>query len=565
VAGIADTREMEGHGRAVPRAISRGLGIWPHALALLGLPLAAHLTFSSLGFNPTDDGFILAYSRRLLDGQVPHRDFISIRPVGSALLHAPWLLFGSHAFWVARLAVWFEVALIAWAWTRVVGQATGRPSGSREIVLGTLIAFVMTSFTFPVMPWHTLDAVALASVGLLLGSSASGVRRALGYGLLGASALCRQNFLPVAPLAALVMGHRRDRGVGIAAIAPLALYGGYLVSTGALVPAWEQMKSQAGLEATGVRAYLAGPVAWGLIAGAVSALLQEAWPGRDAAAARWRPLLGSLLPWGLVFGAASTMMSATGEYIHVASFLLFGAALGRTLVVTARHGPAHPSSRIGWLALVVAWCASLSIGLNSPALAAGLLATVLLAPAWDFGITWSTRARAATRLAAAAGVAAAFVVVWGTARQCVIYRDGPATELTQPLDRVLPGGAGLRTNPQTFALMSDLALAVDRTRGTHAVVADFPAYWVRAAQRNPVSIDWAQSTELNTPALKARVIGDLEALRGHGCIVAQKVAAGPFAESATPVAADDSYYFVLSYVRTHFRRTGGTRWFDVYE
>jgi hypothetical protein len=41
---------------------------------------AAHLLYSSLGLNPTDDGFTLAYARRILDGQIPHRDFVIIRP-----------------------------------------------------------------------------------------------------------------------------------------------------------------------------------------------------------------------------------------------------------------------------------------------------------------------------------------------------------------------------------------------------------------------------------------------------------------------------------------------------
>src|SRR5206468_857052 len=53
------------------------------------VPLAAHALLSPLGFNPTDDGFVLAYSRRILLGQVPHRDFIMIRPALSPLLHAP--------------------------------------------------------------------------------------------------------------------------------------------------------------------------------------------------------------------------------------------------------------------------------------------------------------------------------------------------------------------------------------------------------------------------------------------------------------------------------------------
>ena len=49
-------------------------------LLLLGIPLVLQLAYSWMGFNPTDDGFILAYSRRVLNGQIPHLDFISHSP-----------------------------------------------------------------------------------------------------------------------------------------------------------------------------------------------------------------------------------------------------------------------------------------------------------------------------------------------------------------------------------------------------------------------------------------------------------------------------------------------------
>jgi len=32
------------------------------------------------GFNPTDEGLVVGYGRRLLDGDVPHRGFIFSRP-----------------------------------------------------------------------------------------------------------------------------------------------------------------------------------------------------------------------------------------------------------------------------------------------------------------------------------------------------------------------------------------------------------------------------------------------------------------------------------------------------
>ena len=84
------------------------------AFVLLASTLS-HLLFSQLGFNPTDDGFILAGSRRILDGQVPHRDFISIRTAGSHFIHAPFVLFGGdYVFWISRYFVWFQFACIAW-------------------------------------------------------------------------------------------------------------------------------------------------------------------------------------------------------------------------------------------------------------------------------------------------------------------------------------------------------------------------------------------------------------------------------------------------------------------
>src|SRR5919199_1538178 len=84
---------------------------------LLIVPAVAHLLLSWRGFSPTDDGFTLAYSRRILEGQIPHRDFIIIRPFVSPLIHTPVVLFGGdYTYWVSRFFVWFEFACTSWAW-----------------------------------------------------------------------------------------------------------------------------------------------------------------------------------------------------------------------------------------------------------------------------------------------------------------------------------------------------------------------------------------------------------------------------------------------------------------
>ncbi len=65
------------------------LGFAAALLFLIPVSLLSHVLFSWIGFNPTDDGVVLAATRRLLIGQVPHLGFISIRPAVSSLLWLP--------------------------------------------------------------------------------------------------------------------------------------------------------------------------------------------------------------------------------------------------------------------------------------------------------------------------------------------------------------------------------------------------------------------------------------------------------------------------------------------
>ncbi|HNY56128.1 MAG TPA: hypothetical protein PKI86_10890, partial [Chitinophagales bacterium] len=61
-------------------------------LFILIVAAICHILFSKYGFNPTDEGFVLSASNRILHGQIPHVDFSSVRPLGYAYLHIPELL-----------------------------------------------------------------------------------------------------------------------------------------------------------------------------------------------------------------------------------------------------------------------------------------------------------------------------------------------------------------------------------------------------------------------------------------------------------------------------------------
>lgn len=539
-------------------------------LALVLIPLIAHAAFSTLGFNPTDDGFVLAASRRLLAGEVPHRDFIAIRPVGSAVLHLPWLMIGGDAtFWLARGAVWFEFALIAWAWTLIARQLAGRVGTLRERMFAMGLAFMLTSNMFPIMPWPTIDGIAFISLGLWLAIQPGSGRKAVGYLLIGASALFKQNFLVVIPVAIVLLGDGRKRGAWVAAIAPVAGYATCMLLLGAAPAAWEQLTTHTQLLLPGVVAYTGNP--WSFAGMAIG--LAIAWSLRRAedVDVGVRRAWTAALVAALVLAAAFTLsrLSHLFSFDFGVSFLLFGAVLGAVVPFLFARGAPDGALPTGMLALLVAWSASISIGNNTPALAAGVLASPLL----ELALRPSTRRDPSRRhlvmiRAGFATAALACAVGWADARLNRIYRDQAASHLVWPLGRAMPGGRFIRTNSNTYDLMADLQRAVILTHGRKfAVIVDFSAYWVTSPQRNPLSSDWPQIVEVGTPALIGRIENDVEQLRGRGCIIVQKVDVTRIASTFRSIEVMDvnHYYGLGQYVRENFHRTDGTKWFDIYE
>src|ERR671921_1624312 len=133
---------------------------------LLVVPTLAHLLFSWRGFATVDEGFTLAYSRRILEGQVPHRDFIIIRPFISPLLHTPFVLFGEYTYWASRFFVWFQFACISWAWVCIADRAFGNPFDNATKPFVALASFAASVHYFVLTAWHTVDGLFLASIGV---------------------------------------------------------------------------------------------------------------------------------------------------------------------------------------------------------------------------------------------------------------------------------------------------------------------------------------------------------------------------------------------------------------
>jgi hypothetical protein len=541
-------------------------------LVIAVVPTLLHLVLSRYGFSPTDDGIVLAAARRVVDGQLPHRDFIWVRPALSAWLHAPEILLGGvYTYWLSRWFVCLQLGAIAWAWVRTAEQLQRRPLPLPERLGLAVLALMLSLHTFPLMAWSSIDAMFLASLGICAIASRRPRLVWVGYAALGSSVLCRQGF-GLVPLFALVLfGDWRKLRYVLAAGAAGGTYVAAMAIEGALFGMLHQVTAAGSVRERGLDVYILDPlVSWGVLGGFLTLVLLSA--GSRAGPALRRPIL-----WRTVGAAAALAMMLRmtvalrpgQDYVFGDSFLLFAFVLGTVLAMLLRRQPSDaPLLRLGALALMVGWSVGLSIGWTSPALASGALAVFC----W---FLWRARVEdlllasgrpALLRYASIAGLTAFAVFNGYVARTRAIYREPPVAEIKAPLDEVLPGGALLKTNQRTHAFLTDLKHAVDGIEATgkrYAIVPDVPGWWPSAAQPNPIAVDWAYPMEAPSPELQAQLTSSLDEKRGTLIALVQKVSAELLHERFEPL--DSSYCTLLEHVRTSWNKTGETRYFDLYE
>lgn len=521
----------------------------------------AHASYSRLGFNPTDEGYMLSASRRLLDGQVPHRDYITLRPPGTHLLHAHLLLWtGDRLLLWSRLVAWLELAAIAWGWL-LLAEACFGPMPLAARLCGAFAALAAGAHTFPMMPWNTIDGTLFLTAGACLrlpGPHDRGDRRLAGAVLLGASVLFRQSFAPFVPALLLMTGAAREPAAWALAAAPGLLYAGFLAAAGAWSDAWMQLTSHrdSWTQFFAMRGHLrsmALPFLLALLGGIPAHRVRPGRPWERLAAAG--PIAALLIClWHLADDADGARLG----------WGAFGAVLGLLPPLALGGAPAREPLRAALLALAVGWGVSVSEGWPTPALASGALVCVLLAAACRI-----ERSAGGRPLLAGAGAAAALLVSLVTldsARRMHVYRDLPAPLLRRDLGDALRGGRGILTGEPTHRLMSELRSLADAAarRGKRsAIVPEFAQFWTTSPSPNPLSCDWPCDAELAQSALRSRVLSEVDRAHGTTVFLVQKHWSHlrPFA--AVPCLPGESA--VRDHIRGRFRKVADGADFEVYE
>ena len=494
-----------------PRALRR---LRRTLVVLVALALAGWVfrSFGDIGFNPTDDGYVIAQSWRILHGAVPHRDVISPRPLGSAYLHALDFAVPLPLMEASRLLATGQIVLYSMLLAALVYDLSpGRWSPAQ--LVGAVGSVLVNLHSFPLMAWMTVDALTLAAAGFLLLGVGLARRRVdrvyLGLVLIGGATLMKQSFAPVGAVALLWISRdgrrRRVASVGrllraaAVLVMPMVVYAGAIACAGGL----DAMRTQLGgaappkhwfptLHAHDLPMLAAVAVAFGGLQ--IIERLETRGAGR----------LGSLAVTASValaaFGSLDVFVVALGG--HLAYYGTWGIGLFWMLLLAVAIdvvGRRVADERM-LAVLGLAWASTLSWGYAVPNLLGGTMALALLR------LLWSTRLAARLyrgflgELAAAAVAVAALTVVVQTfvpARLRRVYFEAPAAELTSAAGDAIPAFGRIRTDERTGTYLRQMLSCLRRfPAGRVAVVPDNPFLYPALGMANPLPIDWLWPAEL---------------------------------------------------------------------
>jgi hypothetical protein len=500
---------------------------------ILILAWVCHYLFSAYGFNPTDEGFVLSSSSRLLNGQIPHVDFSSVRPLGYAYLHIPELLFSpSQFFLTSRFVFWMETALIACLWIQFVESRLKLSFTALQRYALMLITFIFNVHYFPNAVLHTIDGLLMALIGFRI-LSAQHRYSFTGFIFIGFAALCKQNYILLLPAALLLTGKQSLLRNLFAGLLPIGIYVAYVVLHNGWNDLITQLSGHRELIKVGILHYLFN---YFFISGLLLALLVRKFDFP-------KPFFLTAMLLGL------SALMLTNRYHGSAGFFVFGALAAELF---KRH-QSRAEKVATLLTLLLAWSVSISVGYNTPALFNGSILTFLILKYYDGklpNIKWIT-----------ASLTLVICIVFYISRTTNIYRDAAAKELAYPLDGIVQGASGIYTNKHTYAVLKELD-SLKTALPELTVVPDFTACAIPDAPYSKIRTEWPNKTEIPNDRILAKVTEGIEN-DSSAVFLIPLYQTALLKDGFTPLENNGMDYPIVRFIRTNFPKVRYTSYFEI--
>ncbi|MDA3820810.1 MAG: hypothetical protein PF590_10165 [Candidatus Delongbacteria bacterium] len=478
------------------------------------------------GLNPSDDGLVLAQSWRIILGQVPHLEFISIRPVGSGVLHSIHFLLPFPLEINARYFVLFQFFVIAFSWVQFFRLKSNFKHEIPNIYKLSLliIAWVCTIYNHYLFPWSTIDAIFWSSIGFYLTERSFNIRRqtiCLALGLLAfvLAALSRQTFAVITIIGWLWVAIRLYRkkawkaGLIAAAIGilPILSYAIVIAMNDAGRAFLTQMTGCTEFYDTAVipfyNHFTTNNMKWiniAIISMAVLVGIGKRLSTRlysfiaTLPAMRMLFLLETALVLYMLYGIPEYFINAESRDIYTLSFRAFWILLDILLISILVQGNKFNACIPALFGMLVAWTGTISRGANTPILSLGILVISIL---YVYLIKYQDALLLKQKWIRVVlpAIALLYLITGTISQQNINYRDVSIDEQTHNLKNIHPDYGKIKTNKHTYAYFEEIDSLISNYKNsdTHIVFLPdnaiiYPVYRLK----NPLSVDWPQDGEL---------------------------------------------------------------------
>jgi hypothetical protein len=556
--------------------LTKDILIWGSSVLLLIIIYVLFDIPSKEGFNPSDDGVILAQSYRILHGQIPHLEFISIRPVGSAVFHllnylSPLPLIISSRWFV--LVEYYLIGLFLVLILRNLTRSSKFITWKNEYaILLTVFAFLMSQNHYNLYPWTTIDAVMWIMMALVGLSRLTRVDSERNRSWLSAvlvvggsvfSALSRQTFaLPALIMLVLwLVITLRSRQylslfVGIAVgLTPVLPYFILLTVNGGFDDFIQQMTGRTEFWETGVvtfwKSFWNSPFLLLYILILLAALYYQLSKNRDRKKHIYQnPVAIILCIPGFVMLLLSIAIYIWPEELFNLAFQMFFILLMIRLLIPLSGIKNNYLKHFVSLVLLVSWTSAISLGDNTPVFTLGLLSLTGVFSAFYFaGIKGVEKARISFPVLS--GMVMVFLVFSLSSQVRVNYRDLPARELNRNLGEILPEFGAIRANDEIYDYYQDILRIyrkLDSPEGRFAVVPNNAVLYPILGSANPLPLDWMQQPEF--VGSEQRLLEEMDSLLRQNdlFILVEKFNSKWLAYRREPLDSSSGYYPYLSLV-----------------
>ncbi|MEA1873770.1 MAG: hypothetical protein U9N51_04990 [Bacteroidota bacterium] len=497
---------------------------WLIFIVLTGILIALNYAGSE-GLNPTDDGVVLAQSWRIIQGEIPHIDFISIRPVGSGLLHTIHFLFPTPLEITARYFVLFQFFIIAFSWVQFFRL---KSNFKHEIPISyqlsiLLIAWMFGTYNFNLFSWTTIDAIFWTSLGLYFSERAFHIRRSwlmLSFGIFAFSmaALSRQTFFLFFIFGIIWIAwriyHSKKYKTAIIALLigliPFLAYAIMIAANDAGKAFITQMSGRTDFYDTAINTFWlrfkSSEIRWvnlSIIAIALFGGIARTLSHKVSAFFATLPAMRMvfILETGLIlyfFYRSITYFAGNYSENYLLPFLAFWILLDMLLLHISIQENKLRNCMPAWAALFVAWVTAISYGCNTPVFAFGILTIAII---WLYLKKHQDALLLKQNWLRIALPAISLIITIITIKSQfeVNYRDLGKSQHTHNLSKINPAYGNITTNENTFSYFSEIdsLIQIFQTRNESFVfIPDNAIIYPIYRLTNPLPLDWAQTGEM---------------------------------------------------------------------